>query len=202
MWRVLRGGLERLAQKAPLTFEIIREALVSLPDSVAGKRDRALLLLGYTLMTRRSELVALNVEDFQSHEDGAATVTFERLKTGEQSTNFLSREVMAILSEWLAVAHIDKGAVFRRLDHASQGKRGRMTGQSVGVAFKRIARFLELPELDPDLGVLSARARSHRSRPRPVGDAHDVDGVCRHPELRSRRCAVRRRVPHPQDSVS
>ena len=101
-------------------------------------------------MTRRSELVALNVENFEHHEDGSATVTFERLKTGEQSTNYLSPEVMAILGDWLTAAHIDKGAVFRRLDYASQGKRGRMTGQSVGIVFKRIAKFLDRPDLDPD----------------------------------------------------
>ena len=165
VWRVLRRGLDRPAQKAPLTFEIIRHALTSLPNNLAGKRNRALLLLAYTLMTRRSELVALNVDDFESHEDGGATVTFERLKTGEQSTNYLSPEVMGILRDWLTTAHIDKGAVFRRLDYASQGRRGRMTGQSVGVAFKRIARFLELPDLDP------ARVSGHSAR---IGATHDL----------------------------
>ena len=107
VWRELRRGLDRSAQKAPLTFEDIRHALVSLPENLAGKRDRALLLLAYTLMTRRSELVALNVEDFQSHDDGSASATIERLKTGEQWTNDLSPEVMAILRDGLAAAHID-----------------------------------------------------------------------------------------------
>jgi integrase len=149
VWRVLRRGLERPSQKAALTFEAIRQALVALPNSLSGKRDRALLLLAYCLMARRSELVALNVDDFEPHPDGSATVTFERLKTGVQATNYVSPEVMAVVGEWLAAAHIKVGAVFVRLDYAAGKKRTRLTGQNVGLVFKRVARMLNIPELDP-----------------------------------------------------
>jgi integrase len=149
VWRVLRRGLERPAQKAALTFEAIRQALVALPNSLSGKRDRALLLLAYCLMARRSELVALNVQDFEIHADGSATATFERLKTGVQATNYISPEVMAVVGEWLTAAHIRAGAVFVRLDYAAGGKRTRLTGQNVNLVFKRAGRMLNIPELDP-----------------------------------------------------
>lgn len=165
VWRVVRRGLSRPAQKAPLTFEVIRHALTSLPNDLQGKRDKALLLLGYTLMARRSELVALNVANFANHDDGSATVTFERLKTGDPATNYLSREVMTILRDWLTAAQIKTGAIFRRLDRASQQKEARITGQSVGISFKRIARTLSLPELDP------VRISSHSAR---IGATHDL----------------------------
>ena len=165
VWRVLRRGLARSAQKAPLTFWMIRQALIALPNNLQGKRDRALLLLAYTLMARRSELVALNVDTFAKHEDGSATVTFDRLKTGEQATNYLSPEVMVIVRDWLAAAAIESGAIFRRLDHANQGRAARMTGQSVGIAFKRIARILSLSDLDP------GRISSHSAR---IGATHDL----------------------------
>jgi integrase len=149
VWRVLRRGLERPTQKAALTFEAIRQALAKMPNTLSGKRDRALLLLAYCLMARRSELVALNVEDFEIHADGSAMVTFERLKTGVQATNYLSPEVMAVVGQWLSAAHIKDGAVFVRLDYAAGRKRTRLTGQNVGLVFKRIARMLNIPELDP-----------------------------------------------------
>lgn len=158
VWRVLRRGLERSTQKQALGFEAIRQALVALPIDLKGKRDRALLLLGYSLMARRSELVALNVKDFEVHEDGSATVTFERLKTGVQATNYLSPEIMAVVREWLQAAHIEEGAVFTRLDFAAGGKKARMTGQSVNLVFKRVAKMLNLPELDP------ARISGHSAR--------------------------------------
>src|ERR1700720_2924557 len=44
VWRVLRRGLDRPAQKAALGFDVIRQALVTLPNDLQGKRDRALLL--------------------------------------------------------------------------------------------------------------------------------------------------------------
>jgi integrase len=165
VWRVLRRGLDRPAQKAPLGFEHIRQALTSLPNDLQGKRDRALLLLGYTLMARRSELVALNVEDFEIHGDGSATVSFDRLKTGERATNHLSPEVTAIVGDWMAAAQIEKGAIFPRLDCARRGQHDRMTPQSVGIVFKRIARTLDLPGLDP------ARISSHSAR---IGATHDL----------------------------
>lgn len=65
-------------------------------------------------MACRSELVALNLKDFEIQEDGSARVTFERLKAGVQATNYLSPEVMAVMREWLTVAHIEEGAVFNR----------------------------------------------------------------------------------------
>jgi len=165
VWRVLRRGLERPAQKAALTFEAIRQALNALPNSLSGKRDRALLLLAYCLMARRSELVALNVEDFEIHPDGSATVTFERLKTGVQATNYVSPEVMAVVGEWLSAAHIKEGAVFVRLDYAAGKKRTRLTGQNVGLVFKRVARMLNIPELD------SRKISGHSAR---IGATQDL----------------------------
>jgi integrase len=165
VWRVLRRGLDRPAQKAALGFEHIHQALISLPNDLQGKRDRALLLLAYTLMARRSELVALNVEEFAIQVDGSAIVSFERLKTGERATNYLSPEVMAVVGDWLAAAQLEKGALFPRLDFARSGRHARMTPQTVGIAFKRIARKLNLPGLDP------AHISSHSAR---IGATHDL----------------------------
>jgi integrase len=165
VWRVLRRGLARPAQKAALGFEVIRQALAALPDTLSGKRDRALVLLAYTLMARRSELVALDVENFEIHGDGSATVSFERLKTGERATNHLSPEVMAVIGDWLKAGNIDRGALFVRLDSAGGPGRGRLTPQSVAIVFKRIARRLALPDLDP------AQISSHSAR---IGATHDL----------------------------
>jgi len=116
-------------------------------------------------MARRSELVALNVEDFEIHADGGATVTFDRLKTAERGTSYLTPEVMAVVGDWLSVAQIEKGTVFPRLDFARRGRQDRMTPQSVGIVFKRIARTLNLPGLDP------AQVSSHSAR---IGATHDL----------------------------
>ena len=165
VWRVLRRGLPRPAQKAAFNFEAVRQALTALPDTLTGKRDRALLLLAYTLMARRSELVALNVGDFDGHPDGSATVTYERHKTGEQATSYLTAPVMDVVRDWWSAAGITKGPVLVRLDAASSGRRPRLTAQSVALVMKRIARELKLPDLDPK------RVSSHSAR---IGATNDL----------------------------
>ena len=149
VWRVLRRGLVSPRQKAALSFDVISQAVAALPDTLTGQRDRALLLLAYTVMARRSELVALNVENFEFHEDGSATVTFERLKTRQVSTNYLSAPIVEAVTEWLQAAKLRRGPVFVRMDFAGSARRTRLTSQSVAIVFKRIARKLSLPNLDP-----------------------------------------------------
>jgi integrase len=54
----------RPAQKAAaLTLTMLRQLLATCDASARGRRDRALLLFGFAGALRRSELVALNVED-------------------------------------------------------------------------------------------------------------------------------------------
>ena len=66
--------------KAPLLTADIRRMVDALPDTLAGCRDRALLLLGFAGGFRRSELAALDVEDVKMTEDGLV-VKLRRSKT-------------------------------------------------------------------------------------------------------------------------
>ena len=73
--RVVLGGARRKigtrpAQKAPATAERIAAMLAGLPDTLTGKRDRALLTLGFAGAFRRSELVALELADLAVETEG------------------------------------------------------------------------------------------------------------------------------------
>jgi site-specific recombinase XerD len=70
-------------EKAPLVAADIREMVAGLPDTLIGKRDRALLLLGFAGAFRRSELVGINVEDLTTSEEGL-TVLLRRSKTDQE----------------------------------------------------------------------------------------------------------------------
>ena len=128
----------------PCTGELVRHALKGLTNEVssaqrqaralgwteiqqfierAGKglpatRERALLCVAYDTMARRSELVAFNRGDFRFLEDGSGRALIRRSKTdqaGEGHTAYLAPVTVRYLKEWLALAQITKGAVFRRL---------------------------------------------------------------------------------------
>jgi integrase len=120
---VLRGirrtiGTAR-AGKAPATADLLTQMLALCPDSMIGKRDRALLALGFAGAFRRSELCALEVDDLVEVPDGLR-VLIRRSKTdqtGEGQEVAIPRgyklhpvEVEAVQA-WLAAAEIRCGPV-------------------------------------------------------------------------------------------
>jgi integrase len=100
--------------------------------------------VGYDTMARRSELVALNVEDFSFMDDGSGRVLIRRSKTdqaGEGSVAYLSPDTVAYLKAWLRVSGIKRGAVFRRL--IGRGRVGdRLQVDAIAQTFKRVAEFV------------------------------------------------------------
>jgi integrase len=57
-------------QKAPATADLIGAMLKNCPDTLGGKRDSALIALGFAGAFRRSELVALTTADLAEAPDG------------------------------------------------------------------------------------------------------------------------------------
>jgi site-specific recombinase XerD len=89
------------------------------PATLIGARDRALLALGFAGAFRRSELVALQVEDLAPCADGLR-VTVRRSKTDQEAqgqTIAILRGVcicpVEAVDAWLAKAGINTGFVFR-----------------------------------------------------------------------------------------
>jgi integrase len=99
-------------------------------------------------MARRSELVAMDVEDFSFLEDGSGRVIIRRSKTdqlGEGSLAYLSPDTVEYLQAWLKVSGISSGAVFRRL--IGRGRIGpRLQVDAIAQTFKRVAEFVGMTE--------------------------------------------------------
>jgi integrase len=162
IWRVLRRGLRKSRQKARLDLDTIWKAVDGQPSTLEGKRDRALLLLAYALMARRSELVALNTSNLERHEDGSITVRFTRIKTNAEAENHLPKEIVSILDDWLTVRPTDGAAIFMRLDRA--GDYERLSAGSVADIMRRALR-----KAGADLDVQAIGSHSAR-----IGAAYDL----------------------------
>ena len=67
--------------KTPVLTVDIAAMLATVPDSLIGKRNRALILLGYAGALRRSELVGIDVSDLTFSADGI------RLNIGKSKTD-------------------------------------------------------------------------------------------------------------------
>lgn len=117
--------------------------------SLAGVRDRALLLVGFVGALRRSELVGIRLEDLEEHSHGLV-LTLPRSKTnqtGEQT------ELVAIpraaraercpvqtLRRWLELAGITSGPVFRRVTKGNRAGTAGLNPESANVLIQTAVR--------------------------------------------------------------
>ena len=124
-------------QKAPATSDRITDMVARCPDTLIGKRDRALLLLGFAGAFRRSELMALTVADL-SEVDGGMRVIIRRSKTDQEGqgqeiaipAGGKLRPVEAVQA-WLAASGITEGPVFRPIAKGGRVARAALSDRSV-----------------------------------------------------------------------
>lgn len=155
---VLRGIRRRIGvaveRKSPATARAIAAMLRRIADTLAGKRDRALLLLGFAAALRRSELVALDVADLERTPEGLI-VHIRRSKTDQEGEGHQvavprgSRlKPIEAVEAWIAAAQLTDGALFRPIAKGGRLCAGRLTPDSVARIVKRWARAARL---DPAL---------------------------------------------------
>ena len=155
---VLRGIRRTIGtaptQKAPATANFIRAMLKALPDTMLGKRDRALLLIGFGAALRRSELVALNVGDIERQPEGLL-VRIRRSKTDQEGAGHTvavprgtKLKPVEALEAWLKAAEITSGPIFRSINKGGRVLADRLSSQSVALVVKHRAAAAKL---DPAL---------------------------------------------------
>ena len=146
--------------KAPMLTKHIQRWIKTLGNDIISTRNKALILVGFAGAFRRSELVALDVQDL-AFSDKGVIVTIRRSKTDQEGkgqpvgivygSDPTTCPVLA-LEAWLQAGEIRQGPVFRRIrgDRAG-GKKitpDRLSDRSVADIVKDLA---ETVELDPAL---------------------------------------------------
>lgn len=102
--RVRRARPCRPMQAKGITADYLASFLAVQPDTPWGLRDRAMLSLGYDLLARRSELVALETRDVMFQADGTLRVLVRRSKAdpfGMGRLAFSSSRSADLLAAWL-----------------------------------------------------------------------------------------------------
>lgn len=146
-WKGIRRTLGTAKRgKEPMGAEMLAGLLAGLPDTLAGTRDRALLAVGFTAALRRSELVALDVEDVSFTSEGAVLLV-RRSKTdpaGGGARRALPRGPdpatcpVALLKAWMVRARFREGPLFRAVDRFSRMHPGRLNDRSVARIVQRV----------------------------------------------------------------
>ena len=159
---LVRGTLHGIArthgaapqQKAPALAEVLR-AMVDTLDAAThqGRRDRALLTLGFAGALRRAELAALRVEDLEEVPRGLR-VHIRQSKTDAEGLGQIVPVIrgeaycaVRAVRDWLAGAAIITGPVFRRMYRGDVVSGASLSAHSIAAVVKRCARAVGL---DPD----------------------------------------------------
>jgi site-specific recombinase XerD len=136
----------RQRQARALGWAEINQFLETAGKGIRADRERALLCVAYDTMARRSELIALDLEDITFAKDGTGTALIRRSKTdqaGEGHQAYLARETVKRLRQWLKAGKVTEGAIFRRL--VGRNVVGpRLSVDMVSDIYKRVGRWIKL----------------------------------------------------------
>jgi site-specific recombinase XerD len=146
--RHIHGSAQR--QVAPAVKEDVL-AMVAGLSGIKGLRDKALLLIGFAGAFRRSELVSLTVADIGQAKQGLV-IQLLRSKTDQEGrgrkvaipyARGVVCPVMA-LQEWLDVAKLTKGPIFRAVNRRGLISDAAITPQTVAMVVKERAQAVGL----------------------------------------------------------
>ncbi|WP_410622223.1 site-specific integrase [Amycolatopsis sp. cmx-8-4] len=134
-WRALKGYRQRLAREGVklgrgkatmVTLPDLRAMSRACPDTLAGARDRAMLLIGFPIAARCSDLANLLVTDVEPVDDRGLAITVRHGKsTGDMVVPRRENpdtDPVRAWHAWRSGAGIGEGPAFRRVDrHGNVG---------------------------------------------------------------------------------
>lgn len=158
----------RVRQRTPILVPALRAMTKTCdPDTPAGVRDRAILLLGFNIMGRRSEISRLDLSDVASVGEEGVTVYIRYSKTdqeakgasvpvpyGQHAQTCAVRAVRA-WTDLLAAHGIKSGPLFRPVDRhghigdeegAAGHPQARLTGHAINEMVRRRALLAGLKD--------------------------------------------------------
>ena len=157
-------------QAQGITSDLLDKMIGATDNNVSGVRDRALLLVAYDTLCRRSELVSLRIEDVKIKSingEANTSILLRRSKTDQDSTGrwlHLTKRSQEALGSWIRLLNQTEGPLFRGVNRGQHITLKLGSGQ-INRIYKRIAR---VSNIEKDLiGKISG----HSMR---VGHAQDL----------------------------
>jgi len=150
--RRMHRKLGRSAKQAgSINLDILDQMLLATDDSIRGLRDKALLLVAYDTLCRRSELVSLQVKDVKitiKNDIQNTSILLRKSKTDQDSMGKwlrLSQRAHLALTEWMKQLPDGQESIYCGLNRAGDISQY-LGGGQVNRIYKRIARKAGLDE--------------------------------------------------------
>lgn len=158
--RVLRAKISRPQQALGLNTELRQKIIDTFPNNLIGKRNCALIAVGYDTLARRSELVGLLLSDLKILASGDGQMLIRRAKNdpyGSGRIGYISKSTVGVLNAWLEAAEIKDGVIFRSIQRNTIKERA-LHPCAVNRILKQAARNAALsPETVSELSGHSMR---------------------------------------------
>jgi site-specific recombinase XerD len=140
-------------QAGSINADKLDKLLLATDDSIRGIRDRALLLVAYDSLCRRSELVSLQVKDVKINiKNGIETssILLRKSKTDQDATGkwlHLSPRAHLALVGWMKELPEGQECLIVGIDRGGRISRNSLNSGQVNRIYKRIGRDAGLEEL-------------------------------------------------------
>jgi len=134
-----------------ITAPILEKMLGATDYSLRGVRDRALLLLAYDSMCRRSELVALKISNINLNEADNTVemkIRLRKSKTDQELQGrwiFPSKRATEAINLWIGQAKLVDGFLFRGISNAIEIT-DELNCSQINRIYKRLAKNAKLPQ--------------------------------------------------------
>lgn len=148
---------KRKRKAPPVTLTALRAMVDAAdPSTLAGRRDRVLLVLGFAMMARRSELAALRIEDITFTDDGL-TVLIRSSKTDQEAAGaevniphgvHPDTDPVRVVRAWLdtlAEHGAEDGPLLRHVNRWGQLQPGGLSGAAINERVRALAIRAGLP---------------------------------------------------------
>jgi integrase len=135
--------LGRYAKQAyGINKDLLDKMVAATDNSLRGIRDKAILLVAYDSLCRRSELVSLEFEDVSIDEkDKGVKLKLRKNKTDPQGIGknlYLSNKAQDALKEWIYKSKISSGKIFRAIASSHKIK-SNLDASQIGRIYKKLA---------------------------------------------------------------
>ena len=153
---VVRNTMRRLRRdlgapargKNPVLVKDLKAMLAHCPQTLAGRRDKAILLVGFCGAFRRSDLVNLDIEDLAKADEGLVLM----VRKGKTDQKREGRKIgipygkdpltcpVRALCEWIAEAQITSGPLFRAVTKFGRPRPTRLCDRVVAEIVKKYCK--------------------------------------------------------------
>ena len=136
--RARRKKSARQKQALGLTSECLCKMVAACPDTLDGRRNAALLSVGYDTLCRSSELALLTVEHLSPCRSSILIPRSKSDPYGEGRIAHLSEATSRLVETWLSLAGLEEGPLFRGL-HTRKMAEKALSTSSIRRIVKRTA---------------------------------------------------------------